>query len=120
AASQPELNEVQHLVLYDVDWDFYESLLKQIGDRPLRVTYADGDLEIISPLPEHDFISRFIARLIQTLSMELRIPVRSQGSTTYRKKRRRKGLEPDECFYIQNEAKLRGKRSFDPTRFPPD
>jgi Uma2 family endonuclease len=109
-----------HVVFYDVDWDFYEDLLKQIGDRPLRVTYDNGALEIMSPLPEHEWVSRFICWMVQTLALELDVPIRTQGSTTYRKKSKQKGLEPDECFYVQKESKLRGKRSFDPEKYPPD
>jgi Uma2 family endonuclease len=109
-----------HVVLNDVDWDFYEDLLKQIGDRPLRVTYDNGALEIMSPLPEHEWVSRFICWMVQTLALELDVPIRTQGSTTYRKKSIQKGLEPDECFYVQKESKLRGKRSFDPEKYPPD
>lgn len=109
-----------HVVFYDVDWDFYEDLLEQIGDRPLRVTYDNGALEIMSPLPEHEWVSRFICQMVQMISQELEIPIRTQGSTTFRKKVKQKGLEPDECFYVQKEPKLRGKKTFDPGRFPPD
>jgi hypothetical protein len=34
----PSLNDVQHIVLEDMSWGFYERLLKEIGDRPIRVT----------------------------------------------------------------------------------
>ena len=119
--AQPTLDDLpEHLVLYDVDWAFYDQLLKQIGNRPLRVTYDNGDLEIMSPLPEHDWVKSLVGRMIETLSIELEIPIRSQGSTTYRHKAKRKGLEPDECYYIQREPKLRGKRTFDPSRLSPD
>lgn len=43
------------LVLRDVAWDEYERLLADLVDRPgLRVTYDEGRLEIMSPLPEHE------------------------------------------------------------------
>ncbi|MEP0959975.1 Uma2 family endonuclease [Microcoleus sp. FACHB-1515] len=43
---------------------------------------------------------------------------RSLGSTTF-KQPKAKGLEPDQCFYIQNEAVIRGKRKLDLTVDPP-
>src|SRR5262249_6646067 len=31
-------------------------------------------------------------------------------------RRKKRGLEPDECFWIQNEPKMRGKREYDPEK----
>ncbi len=32
----------QRFVLHDIDWQGYQSLLKILGDRPVRVTYDRG------------------------------------------------------------------------------
>src|SRR5206468_1148298 len=48
------IDEHQHMVLDDVSWNFYEQVLKEIGNRPIRVTFDDGRLEIMSPLREHE------------------------------------------------------------------
>jgi Uma2 family endonuclease len=114
--------DAQHLVLYDVTWHFYEFLLRELerDHRHLRVTYDEGTLEIMSPLLEHEKMKKLIARMIEVISMEMDIPIAGYGSTTYRKKRKRKGLEPDECYYVQSEPKVRGRLSFEPSRFPPD
>ena len=48
------LLDQQHLVLEDVPWSFYEQVLEALGDRPTRVTYCRGRIEIMSPLPEHE------------------------------------------------------------------
>ncbi len=43
------------LVFRQVSWEQYEELLEDLGDRPgLRVSYDEGRLEIMSPLPEHE------------------------------------------------------------------
>ncbi|HZK79488.1 MAG TPA: hypothetical protein VFC46_00435 [Humisphaera sp.] len=42
----------KHTVLHGVTWDDYENLLAEIGDGSTRVTFLDGSMEIISPLPE--------------------------------------------------------------------
>jgi hypothetical protein len=47
-----DLDSVQHIVLHGMSWEFYENLLKEIGDRPMRTTFDNGSLEIMSPLPE--------------------------------------------------------------------
>ncbi len=97
----------------------YEKLLKDIGERPIRVTYDDGRMEIMSPLPEHEDVKTLIARMIEMLTFLLDMPVKSLGSTTFRRKDRAKGLEPDECYYFRNEAKMRGRKRLDMKKDPP-
>jgi len=112
------LDDVQHLVLDDVSWELYEKLLRDIGNRPIRVTYDQGRMEIMSPLPEHERPKKLIGRMIEMLSFELNIPMVSFGSTTLRKKEKAKGLEPDECYYFRNEAKMRGRKRLDLRKDP--
>ena len=115
----PDLDFVQHMVLEDVSWDFYERLLKEIGDRPIRVTYDQGRLEMMSPLPEHEQVKKIIDRLIWELCWELGMEVASFGSTTYRRKDAQKGLEPDECYYFKEERRMRARKRWYPRRDPP-
>jgi Uma2 family endonuclease len=56
---------------------------------------------------------------VQVMAMELRIPVRSGGSTTLKREDLERGAEADECFYVQNEAAVRAKRRLDLTQDPP-
>lgn len=65
ASSQPL---PQHIVLDDVSWELYEQLLRQVGKGNLRMTYDQGRLEIMSPLPKHERPKRLIGRLIEELS----------------------------------------------------
>ncbi len=97
----------QSFVLYDVSWEFYERFLEELNDRPIRLTYDRGALEIISPARSHEYWKRMIARLIDMLTLVLGIPVASGGSTTFRHRALERGLEPDECYWIANEARLR-------------
>jgi len=43
----------------------------------------------------------------------------SLGSTTFKNSKMLKGIEPDQCFYIQNEAAIRGKKRLDLSIDPP-
>lgn len=97
----------QSVVLHDIDWDTYQSLLRQIGDRSIRLTYDQGTLEIMSPSPEHERFKRYITRFIDALTEELDMPCASAGSTTWSRADLEKGLEPDECYYLTNEPKVR-------------
>lgn len=120
--SQPRaqmLADVQHLVLEDASWELYERLLRDIGNRPIRITYDQGRMEIMSPLPEHERPKRAIGRMIEMLAFELNMPMVSLGSTTFRRKEKAKGLEPDECYYFRDEAKMRARKRLDLRRDPP-
>ena len=112
-------DEVQHAVLYDVDWAFYNELLRRAENRNVRLTYDNGTLEIMSPLAEHESWKKRLASLIEVHAMELRLPMRRLGSTTYRRENLQKGLEPDECYYIQHVAQVKNKRRIDLDRDPP-
>jgi Uma2 family endonuclease len=110
----------QHLVLYSIAWPTYVSLLRAFGDRPaLRLTYDRGTLELMTLSPEHESLSYLLSRLVDALTEELGLPVKGGGSTTFRRRLRRRGLEPDGCWWITNEALVRGKTKIDLRRDPP-
>jgi Uma2 family endonuclease len=116
--SIPSLDDVQHFVIEDATWQLYETLLRSVGNRPVRITYDNGRLEMMSPLTWHEEAKKIIARMIETLTLELNIKVKSLGSATFRRKDKAKGLEPDECYYFKHEAKMRGKRRWLPAKDP--
>jgi len=57
--------------------------------------------------------------LIEVLTFVLGIRIHSGGSTTIKRKKKRKGLEPDECYWIRHEAQMRGKKKYSIRRDPP-
>ena len=108
-----------YVVLYDASWSLYELLLKEVDGQNLRLTYDEGVLEIMSPLPEDERLKKVLARMIEALSEELDISISSFGSTTFKRKALLKGTEPDECYYVKNEQKMRSRRRLDLRRDPP-
>lgn len=115
----PSLEDVNHVVLEDVSWELYEQLLREIGDRPIRINYDQGRLEMMSPLPEHEEVKILIHDLIKALTRELNVELKSLGSTTFRRADKAKGLEPDECYYFKNERKMRGRKRLNLKKDPP-
>lgn len=110
----------QRLLLHDVSWDEFEAILAELGERrSSRIAYDNGLLEIMAPLPEHESDKEIIGDLLKALLEELDIEFRSLGSTTFKNATMLKGIEPDQCFYIQNEAAVRGKNRLDLTIDPP-
>ena len=110
----------QRVVLQDITWQEFESVLEELGEhRAARIAYENGLLEIMAPLPEHEDNKEIIGDLIKDLLEELDVEFRSLGSTTYKSERMLKGIEPDQCFYIQNEPAIRGKKRLDLSIDPP-
>lgn len=91
----------QRLTLSGVTWEQYETLRSTLDDFPgLRMTYLEGTLEIFMPSPKHERIKTTIARLIELYSIDKNTRVYGCGSTTYRKKAKERGLEPDESYCV--------------------
>lgn len=104
---------------YDVDWEFYDALLARLADRRVFVTYDRGSLEVRSPSARHENFASLLARLIETLTEELGIAIMSGRTVTMRRPDIERGLEPDACYWIRNEARVRGMDEIDLTRDPP-
>lgn len=120
AAAPPiPLADQQHIVLHDVSWQLYERLLDEAGNQPIRMTFDSGRLEIMSPLPKHEKWKKRIGGMIELIALEMNIPLEPLGSTTFRREDLAKGLEPDECYYIQHAPAIRGKDELDLRTDPP-
>lgn len=108
------------LLLKDVSWQMFENILEELGEtRAARVSYSKGVVEIMTPLPEHEDDKVMIGDLVKALLEELDIEFRSLGSTTFKSQKMLQAVEADDCFYIQNEAAVRGKKRIDLSIDPP-
>ncbi|MBD1811559.1 Uma2 family endonuclease [Microcoleus vaginatus DQ-U2] len=108
----------QIVELSGISWQTYETLLAEIGDRQIRLTYNRGNLEIMVPSPEHERFKTIMGRFVETLAEELEVRIEPLGSTTF-KRPELSGVEPDECFYIQNISAVKGKKRIDLNQDPP-
>ena len=110
----------QRVVLHNIGWNTYERLLADHENNSApRFTYDRGELEIMSPSPEHEKFNRRIAQLVLAVAEESGIEAEDLGSTTFSREDIERGFEPDSCFYIQNEERIRGKDRIDLTSDPP-
>ncbi|HEV3084623.1 MAG TPA: Uma2 family endonuclease [Gemmataceae bacterium] len=107
------------LILSGVPWKTYQRVLRVFDDRHLRITYDRGELEIMTISPEHERFKHLIGFLIGVLVEELGWNMSGFGSMTFKRRKPRRGLEPDECYWIQNEALVRGKDRIDLRVDPP-
>src|SRR5256885_179871 len=69
----------------------------------------------------HENLGCFLGKLVLALTLELGLPLANAGSTTFVRRKMKRGLEPDQCFYIAHAPEVRGKTkirlAIDP---PPD
>ncbi len=108
------------VILYDISWQQFENILIDLGEtRGTRIAYNNGTLEIMSPLLEHEYYKENISIAILDIAEVLEKDYESLGSTTWRKQAKMTGVEPDNCFYFQNEPKMRGKLNYDLNIDPP-
>jgi Uma2 family endonuclease len=114
------LSPGSHLLIEDVTWEQYETLLEDLGeDRHIpRINYCNGTLELMAPLPAHERPNRIIAYIVTAILDAQGRDWEDFGSTTF-KKPKRAGLEPDTCFYIQNAESARVLMRMDMASDPP-
>jgi Uma2 family endonuclease len=108
------------VILRCVSWQTYESLLADDEERRVpRMTYDREALELVSPSVGHEIDGGAMSFLVDIVAAELDIPIRSVGSTTFRRADLERGFEADATFYIQSEELIRGKREVDLAVEPP-
>ena len=115
-----QLEPGQKITLQPVSWQKFEEMLAELGERrSSRIAYANGILEIMSPLPEHERSKVLLADLVKTLLKVQKRSYEPLGSTTFKRENMAAGIEPDDCFYIQNYQAVIGKDRIDLTKDPP-
>ena len=121
AAAPPPVRRdpANHILLRNVSWRLYRSFVEEVGGGNVRITYSKGMMEIMSPPPQHERRKKLVAQMVEMLTFELGISRGSFGSTTSADEALDQGLEPDECYYIANEAAVRGLDRIDLTVHPP-
>lgn len=101
-AIEPDTLDRDHMVfLHDLSWDDYESLLRMRGDHSApRISYLEGEVEIMSPSRTHESIKSMIGCLVETYCLEQGIRFRPLGSWTLKERPKKRGAEADECYIL--------------------
>ena len=112
-----------YIILHPISWETFGRMSEELRENSTKHLVSDGGyLEIISPLMEHENNNWFIARLIFIMAEEWNLNIKSVGSLTLKRDDIQKGIEPDACFYLQNEPEVRNKQHIDLNKgdIPPD
>jgi Uma2 family endonuclease len=112
-------NEEKLITLTGIKWLTFKAIMSDVGDgRAWRVAYAEGVLEIRRPLPKHERPKVMLELFIGALADELEIEAMSLGALTLEREDLARAIEPDTCFYIQNESLVRNKDEINLTADP--
>lgn len=108
------------LIMQGISWDFYEQLLKDFEcSNALHFAFDNEILEVEVPLFKHERPTEILRDLVTNICIEKEINTLNAGKTTFRQRAKSKGVEPDSCFYIKNEPKVRGLLDLDLKKNPP-
>jgi Uma2 family endonuclease len=91
----------QRVRMHGVSWQAYEALLawRAESSRP-RMTYLEGELELMSPSRSHEIMKTRLARLLEAWAEEIGIALDGAGSWTIRDAAVERGAEADECYVL--------------------
>jgi Uma2 family endonuclease len=110
----------QRTLLTEVRWSTYLALLADLRKRRgTRLAYCRGRLEIVTTSEAHERWKKLLARMVEALTEELGLECLSLGQTTWRREDLECGIEPDECYYIAGEPKVRDQDAIDLAVDPP-
>jgi Uma2 family endonuclease len=111
----------QLLVLHHVSYESYVAMADAIMDRPsVRFTFDRGTLEIMTTSNRHEWYKARLGRVLEVACEVVGRPWVCGGSQTLRGVELQRGFEPDQCYWIANESRVREPFFlWDPALYPP-
>jgi len=116
-SSTSETDDV--VVLHWISWEHYLALRKMRRNRHVHMTYDRGELQIMSPSRRQERLVVLLGMLIDVWAEEKNIPMQSCRTMTILRKALKRGFEPDNCYYVQNEPRVFGKAKLNFAVDPP-
>ena len=97
-----------------MSWQDYEALRDMRGQSgAVRITYLEGELELMTPGGPHETQKKKLARLLEAWAEEERVVLEGFGSWTLDSREAERGAEADECYVV-------GRPDSDPSIDVPD
>lgn len=114
------LQSDQRVVLHNISWGTYERLLEELSDQSApRLLYNQGTLHLMSPSYEHGVLVDIISDLLKRLVEESDLEIVGFTPVTFKREDIERGFEPDAGFFIQNAARMVGKKTLNLSVEPP-
>lgn len=103
----PQIHTPEQRLLTHTDWDGYLRCREALDESGVRITYDSGRMELMTPSPEHERGKSDLGRILEAYLQEVNLDFATGGSPTMRRETAEKGLEPDECYYLGENAPRR-------------
>lgn len=117
---QPQVASPPTIVMNGVRWESFKALMADVGDgRAWRIAYDKGVLEIRMPYQEHEQPKILLGYLVTAIADELEIEIMELDALLLEREDLTRAVKSDNCFYIQNESIVRGKKSIELPNEPP-
>lgn len=109
----------ESVVLLDIQWSTYCRLVRDLERQSKRLTYDKGALEIMSPSPAHEHAKEWLGKMVTILAEEFEVDFIFGGSTTLKVRKLKKGLEPNQCYWIANYERIADRNTINLAKDPP-
>jgi Uma2 family endonuclease len=110
----------QCVELHEIGWKVYLTLLRLRGERSVpRMVYLDGTVWLMSPAYPREWLKIRLGWVVDVIAEELDIPCIPSGSTTFRRRAKRGGVEGDQSYYLANRERVSGKKNLNLKTDPP-
>jgi Uma2 family endonuclease len=109
----------RRFLIRGIDWATYRKISDALAERHYHMSFDGKDLELMTISKGHGGFSRLLALMVFILTEETGMPHESCGDMTLERNDLKQGIEPDECFYLTNEPRVRGKQQIDLAVDPP-
>ncbi|MFO0808147.1 MAG: Uma2 family endonuclease [Gemmataceae bacterium] len=120
AVAPPPVQPENRIVLDAASWHMYVAIGDVLGERSnVRVTYDRGRLEVMTLSHPHEWLKNLFGRLVETTAEEAGTAIQVGGQMTFRDEERDRGFEPDQCYWITNEPRMRVPHEWRPAADPP-
>ncbi|WP_158633702.1 Uma2 family endonuclease [Tautonia sociabilis] len=108
------------ILLRGVDRALFDRIVAARGDSSVpRLTWIDGDLELMSPSYRHEKLADRLADLVKIVARALGVPFEPAGTTTLRRDDPGRSKEPDASFYLAHAAAVAEVEEIDLGIHPP-
>lgn len=93
-----------YVTLRGATWADYQRMLGLRGEKAVpRVTFLEGELELMTPSRTHEILKSMIGRLVEAWCMAKGVDITPYGSWTLENKDADRGAEPDECYVLGDD-----------------
>lgn len=94
------------ITLYGISWEKFEAIAELLEAYPVRLTYLDGTLDIMTPSPEHEEYKKTIGFLLEAYLRHLGIRFYARGGYTLGSPEVGARGEPDESYNLETKKEI--------------